>query len=98
MLIGIVFLNGLFELVQKNVDEAAEKLRGKGIDVFAVVCHVSNGQQRKDLIDKTVQVRFSSYQWLNHHVLGMWILSNFNRRLVLNLYLFSPDTSMLVII
>ncbi|KAI5414511.1 tropinone reductase-like 3 [Lathyrus oleraceus] len=40
---------------QKNVDVAAEKLRAKGIDVFAVVCHVSNGQQRKDLIDKTVQ-------------------------------------------
>ena len=55
----------LFELVQKNVDVAAEKLRAKGIDVFAVVCHVSNGQQRKDLIDKTVQVRFSSHQQLN---------------------------------
>jgi hypothetical protein len=43
-------------LPQKNVDVAAEKLRAKGIDVFAVVCHVSNAQQRKDLIDKTVQV------------------------------------------
>nr|AFK35487.1 unknown [Medicago truncatula] len=39
---------------QKNVDVAAEKLRAKGIDVFAVVCHVSNALQRKDLIDKTV--------------------------------------------
>lgn len=52
-------------LLQRNVDEAAEKLRAKGIDVLAVVCHVSNAQQRKDLIDKTVQVMFSSDQALN---------------------------------
>ncbi|TKY69574.1 Tropinone reductase 3 [Spatholobus suberectus] len=40
---------------QQNVDVAAEKLRAKGIEVLAVVCHVSNAQQRKNLIDKTVQ-------------------------------------------
>ncbi|XP_008803494.1 tropinone reductase-like 3 [Phoenix dactylifera] len=40
---------------QKNVDEAVEKLRSKGIEVTGVVCHVSNPRQRKDLIDKTVQ-------------------------------------------
>ncbi|MED6162289.1 hypothetical protein PIB30_068998 [Stylosanthes scabra] len=40
---------------QQNVDEAAEKLRAKGIEVLALVCHVSNAQQRKDLIHKTVQ-------------------------------------------
>ncbi|PON91324.1 Short-chain dehydrogenase/reductase [Trema orientale] len=40
---------------QKNVDEAVEKLKGKGIEVFGVVCHVSNAQQRKNLIDKTLQ-------------------------------------------
>ncbi|KAI4295978.1 hypothetical protein L6164_035971 [Bauhinia variegata] len=40
---------------QKNVDEAAEKLRAQGIEVLAVVCHVSNAQQRKNLIDKTIQ-------------------------------------------
>ncbi|KAK3432150.1 tropinone reductase-like 3 [Eucalyptus grandis] len=40
---------------QKNVDEAAEKLRAKGIEVLGLVCHVSNAQQRKSLIDKTVQ-------------------------------------------
>ncbi|KAK6133241.1 hypothetical protein DH2020_033002 [Rehmannia glutinosa] len=39
---------------QKNVDEAAEKLRVKGIEVLGLVCHVSNAQQRKDLIEKTV--------------------------------------------
>jgi dehydrogenase/reductase SDR family protein 4 len=48
-------------LPQKNVDVAAEKLRAKGIDVFAVVCHVSNAQQRKDLIDKTVQVSLINF-------------------------------------
>ncbi|KAK7307052.1 hypothetical protein VNO77_39774 [Canavalia gladiata] len=43
---------------QQNVDVAAEKLRAKGIEVLAVVCHVSNAQQRKNLIDKTVQISF----------------------------------------
>lgn len=40
---------------QKNVDEAVEKLKSRGIEVLGVVCHVSNAQQRKNLIDKTVQ-------------------------------------------
>ncbi|KAM6601964.1 hypothetical protein CsatA_021573 [Cannabis sativa] len=40
---------------QKNVDDAVEKLRGKGIETFGIVCHVSNAQQRKNLIEKTVQ-------------------------------------------
>ena len=43
--------------MQKNVDEAVEKLRDRGIEVLGVVCHVSNAQQRKNLIEKTVQVR-----------------------------------------
>lgn len=46
----------MFKLWQKNVDEAVENLKAKGIEVFGVVCHVSNAQQRKNLIDKTVQV------------------------------------------
>ncbi|KAI4311938.1 hypothetical protein MLD38_036802 [Melastoma candidum] len=40
---------------QNNVDEAVEKLKGKGIEALGVVCHVSNPQQRKNLIDVTVQ-------------------------------------------
>ncbi|XVE87706.1 hypothetical protein DITRI_Ditri19aG0009300 [Diplodiscus trichospermus] len=40
---------------QKNVDEAVEKLKNKGIQALGVVCHVSNAQQRKDLIQKTVE-------------------------------------------
>ncbi|XP_072995602.1 tropinone reductase-like 3 [Typha latifolia] len=40
---------------QKNVDEAVEKLRSKGIEVMGVVCHVSNAQHRKDLMEKTIQ-------------------------------------------
>ncbi|KAJ6416371.1 hypothetical protein OIU84_002259 [Salix udensis] len=40
---------------QKNVDESVEKLKVKGIKVLGVVCHVSNAQQRKNLIDTTVQ-------------------------------------------
>ncbi|XLR57920.1 hypothetical protein HN51_012281, partial [Arachis hypogaea] len=45
----------------QNVDEAAEKLRAKGIEVLALVCHVSNDQQRKDLIQKTTQCATSQY-------------------------------------
>ncbi|XVF27975.1 hypothetical protein REPUB_Repub14bG0155700 [Reevesia pubescens] len=40
---------------QKNVDEAVEKLKKKGIQVLGVVCHVSDAKQRKDLIQKTVE-------------------------------------------
>ncbi|XVF26143.1 hypothetical protein REPUB_Repub13aG0274000 [Reevesia pubescens] len=40
---------------KKNVDEAIKKLKTKGIEVLGVVCHVSNAQQRKDLITKTVE-------------------------------------------
>ncbi|KAK1577238.1 hypothetical protein Q3G72_020053 [Acer saccharum] len=39
---------------QKNVDEAVEKLKAKGIEVIGIVCEVSNEQQRKNLVDKTV--------------------------------------------
>ncbi|CAA6666565.1 unnamed protein product [Spirodela intermedia] len=40
---------------QKNVDEAVERLKAKGIEVMGIACHVANAQQRKDLIEKTVQ-------------------------------------------
>ncbi|KAL4391080.1 hypothetical protein AHAS_Ahas03G0209300 [Arachis hypogaea] len=35
--------------------------RAKGIEVLALVCHVSNDQQRKDLIQKTTQCATSQY-------------------------------------
>lgn len=40
---------------QKNVDEAVKKLKEQGIEVLGLVCHVSNAQQRKNLIDQTVE-------------------------------------------
>ncbi|KAL2253322.1 UNVERIFIED_CONTAM: Tropinone reductase-like 3 [Sesamum indicum] len=40
---------------QKNVDEAVEKLKSRGIEALGLVCHVSNAQQRKDLIKKTIE-------------------------------------------
>ncbi|XP_022142483.1 tropinone reductase-like 3 [Momordica charantia] len=40
---------------QKNVDEAVEKLKARGLEVSGVVCHVSNAQQRKNLVEKTIQ-------------------------------------------
>lgn len=49
-----------FIILQNNVDEAVEKLRARGIEVLGVVCHVSNAQQRKNLIETTVQVSLLS--------------------------------------
>ncbi|KAL6538594.1 hypothetical protein OROGR_012582 [Orobanche gracilis] len=40
---------------QKNVDEAVEKLKDKGIEALGLVYHVSNAQQRNDLIENTVE-------------------------------------------
>ena len=44
-------------MFQKNVDEAVGKLKARGIEVLGVVCHVSNAQQRRNLIDNALQVR-----------------------------------------
>lgn len=63
---GIEKWNSFFVLIsflQKNVDEAVEKLKAKGIEVLGVVCHVSNAEQRKNLVDKTVQVMFWVQFW-----------------------------------
>ncbi|KAJ0264868.1 hypothetical protein HA466_0012650 [Hirschfeldia incana] len=40
---------------QANVEEAVEKLKSKGIDAYGIVCHVSNPQHRRNLVEKTVQ-------------------------------------------
>ncbi|PWA57112.1 glucose/ribitol dehydrogenase [Artemisia annua] len=40
---------------ERNVDEAVKKLKQQGIEVLGVVCHVSNAQQRKSLVEQTVQ-------------------------------------------
>jgi hypothetical protein len=42
--------------LQKNVDEAVEGLRAKGITAVGSVCHVSDAQQRKSLIETAVKV------------------------------------------
>lgn len=44
---------------QINVDEAVEKLVARGIEVYGLVCHVSSPQQRKNLVDKTIQVKYN---------------------------------------
>ncbi|AQK88200.1 Short-chain dehydrogenase/reductase SDRA [Zea mays] len=41
---------------QKNVDEAVEGLKAKGITVVGAVCHVSDAQQRKNIIETAVKV------------------------------------------
>ncbi|KAL5574776.1 hypothetical protein UlMin_016475 [Ulmus minor] len=40
---------------QENVDEAVKQLKSQGIEVLGLVCHVLNAQQRKNLIDQTIQ-------------------------------------------
>ncbi|KAJ3693323.1 hypothetical protein LUZ60_008803 [Juncus effusus] len=40
---------------QNNVDEAVGMLKSKGIDAIGVVCHVSNPQHRKNLVDATIK-------------------------------------------
>uniref|UniRef100_A0A0D9XB49 Tropinone reductase-like 3 n=1 Tax=Leersia perrieri TaxID=77586 RepID=A0A0D9XB49_9ORYZ len=40
---------------KKNVDEAVDALRAKGITVVGAVCHVSDADQRKNLIDTAVK-------------------------------------------
>ncbi|CAN6336690.1 unnamed protein product [Urochloa humidicola] len=40
---------------KQNVDEAVEGLKAKGITVVGAVCHVSDAQQRKSLIDTAVK-------------------------------------------
>jgi dehydrogenase/reductase SDR family member 4 len=61
-LIRFLFLGP--DLLQKNVDEAVEGLKAKGITAVGAVCHVSDAQQRKHLIDTSVKVRtgFSFFQ------------------------------------
>lgn len=59
--------------MQANVEEAVEKLKSKGIDAYGIVCHVSNAQHRRNLVEKTVQVKHISIsllllQSLNHTV------------------------------
>jgi hypothetical protein len=55
LLIRFLFLGP--DLLQKNVDEAVEGLKAKGITAVGAVCHVSDAQQRKHLIDTAVKVR-----------------------------------------
>lgn len=47
--------------MQANVEEAVEKLKSKGIDAYGIVCHVSNAQHRRNLVEKTVQVNTHFY-------------------------------------
>lgn len=39
---------------EKNVDKAVQNLKSEGLDVFGVVCHVGNKEDRKKLFDEAV--------------------------------------------
>lgn len=62
--------------MQKNVDEAVEGLKAKGITAVGAVCHVSNAQQRKDLIDTAVKVRIGGgdFRWGLHCIVRFLLL------------------------
>ncbi|GMN70660.1 hypothetical protein TIFTF001_039702 [Ficus carica] len=54
---------------QENVDKAVKKLKEKGIQVMGVVCHVSNAQQRKNLLDATLQSGLTiERNWFKAHL------------------------------
>jgi len=40
---------------KQNVDRTVEQLRSKGISCLGVVCHVSLAQDRRRLVEETVQ-------------------------------------------
>ncbi|KAI4371165.1 hypothetical protein MLD38_019431 [Melastoma candidum] len=43
------------DVSSRKQNNGNEKLKGKGLEVLGVVCHVSKHQQRKNLVDLTVQ-------------------------------------------
>jgi len=54
LIVGFLWI--YWTALQKNVDEAVEGLRAKGITVVGTLCHVSDAQQRKNLIETAVKV------------------------------------------
>ncbi|KAM4049127.1 dehydrogenase/reductase SDR family member 4-like isoform 2-T3 [Anomaloglossus baeobatrachus] len=41
---------------QHNVDKAAEQLKGEGLSVYAMVCHVGNKEDREKLVATAIEV------------------------------------------
>lgn len=58
---GFLWIDWGCGALQKNVNEAVEGLRAKGITAVGAVCHVSDAQQRKSLIETAVKVRV--FRW-----------------------------------
>lgn len=52
---------------QQNVDETLAELRGKGLTVSGMVCHVGSAQQRQALVDRTIQVMLITTAPLHSH-------------------------------
>ncbi|XP_053325510.1 dehydrogenase/reductase SDR family member 4-like [Spea bombifrons] len=42
--------------IQKNVDTAVEKLKNEGLSVIGIVCHVGNEEERKQLVEKALEL------------------------------------------
>jgi len=62
---------------QKNVDSAVEKLKKQGHDVFGLVCHVGNREDRKQLFEKVFIFFFikgvvsPAYNLVEYHIVRM---------------------------
>jgi dehydrogenase/reductase SDR family protein 4 len=42
---------------RSNVDEAVQQLRSQGLEVTGCVCHVGDATHRKQLVQRTLEVR-----------------------------------------
>lgn len=61
---GVTCLNLLLYRRRSNVDEAVQQLRSQGLEVTGCVCHVGDAGHRKQLVQRTIQVRAGAY---THH-------------------------------
>ncbi|KAI8005067.1 hypothetical protein LOK49_LG08G00319 [Camellia lanceoleosa] len=57
---GSSTLSQVLIVLQKNIDEAVEKLKSRGIEVFGVVCQVFVAQQRKNLVERLFRLTLGS--------------------------------------
>ena len=47
---------------QENVDTAVAGLRGRGLEVYGMICHVGKAEDRKKLIEEV---------WLYNHIMQL---------------------------
>lgn len=48
---------------QSNVDETVGALRAEGLEVAGCACHVGSDEQRRQLVERALQVRAGDLMW-----------------------------------